>query len=551
MRILHKKLRGLRVRLCWTEGTRRLAIALAIILIVAGLAMLIDWWIELPLTARYVSFSFQAALLSGLLVWFLWGVVSRSRRSPDDLALMIERTEPEFQGRLISAVQFAGGRGTIPEPDSQALVDDLIQDAERTAEPHAFGRAIDYRPWRRALAVCGSVLAVCIAAWFAAGAVIPVLLERQFFSETPIPRQTTITAVECPERVGVGDSLAIQMRVDGRVPSKGTISVRYASGRKQELELLPDPALEKTFIVTIDSVPESFTWKARLNDARLARQAVTAIHRPSVTGVRLTQHYPEFMNLAPSGHEPGDFHLFPGATAELQIFSSKPIASGTLQLLGMEQNHTLDAAKGTPEDPLTATISVPLSGLSGFTVQLLDQDGMESLEPAAFRISLATDAPPSIQLVQPQRSEDTATPEATIVLGWKASDRFGIREFVLCSQIDGDEGSESDDAVHRQTVSIPEGSDLRRLTMQHPWKLTEMSPSPAAGSKMMLWVEAIDVNPATPPGVSRTFELSIVTPEEKRRQLLGRVSDALGRLESIASDQENLNEKLHEVIREH
>lgn len=542
--LLEEKLRRLGARLCWTEGTRRLAFMVTVILAVTGVAMLMDWLFELSLGIRYLSFGVQCILIVVMFGWLVIGVVSRNRRAADDLALMVERAEPEFRGRLISAVQFANGQGAVPQAESDELVESLIRETERVARGHAFGSAIDYRPWRKALVACGIVLTASLVIWFASGAVIRVLLERQFFAETPIPRQTQISAIEFPQRVGVGDSIEILVRATGRLPERGSLSIRYASGMRQDLDLLPVGSNADTYRATIEAVAESFTWKGRLNDARLTRQSVTAVHRPVVTGVSLTQFYPDFMNLQPSAHQPGDFHLFPGARAEIDILTNHPIASGTLSLLGLDKALALAPATGTPGDPLKATIEVPKADLKGFSIQLRDREGMEARDQVAFRISLATDSPPTIQLVEPRRAEETATPEAALLLGWKASDRFGIREFVLCRQLDGDE------TVHREVISISGETDPRDLSMEHVMNFAEVSPRLQIGSKLKLWVEAVDVNPATPAGVSRPLQVSIITPEEKRRQLLGRVADALGRLESVATEQETLNGKLNEVIRQ-
>ena len=43
--------------------------------------------------------------------------------------------------------------------------------------------------------------------------------------------------------------------------------------------------------------------------------------------------------------------------------------------------------------------------------------------------------------------------------------------------------------------------------------------------------------------------LKVVTPEEKRADLLGRTSDALGSVDEATNDQENLNKDLESIIR--
>ena len=63
------------------------------------------------------------------------------------------------------------------------------------------------------------------------------------------------------------------------------------------------------------------------------------------------------------------------------------------------------------------------------------------------------------------------------------------------------------------------------------------------------WIEADDQNDTTEQGKSAARVLRVVTPREKREDLLSRVGDSLGRIDRATDDQERLNAALAEWIR--
>ena len=77
-----------------------------------------------------------------------------------------------------------------------------------------------------------------------------------------------------------------------------------------------------------------------------------------------------------------------------------------------------------------------------------------------------------------------------------------------------------------------------------------MNPGLAEGDEIEYWLEASDQNTAGPNiGSSEHLLLRVVTPEEKRADLLGRTSEALGSIDEATTDQEILNKDLETIIR--
>ena len=81
------------------------------------------------------------------------------------------------------------------------------------------------------------------------------------------------------------------------------------------------------------------------------------------------------------------------------------------------------------------------------------------------------------------------------------------------------------------------------------WELGQIEPSLEVGNEIEFWIEAYDQNETTDKGKSAARILKVVTPREKRNDLLSRVGDSLGRIDRATDDQERLNTALAEWIR--
>src|SRR5947208_1835903 len=63
--------------------------------ILLAITMLLDWWLDFPLTVRAIALAFVLGV-TGVLVWRF--ILTPVRRQPDDdaIALTVEKARPEF-----------------------------------------------------------------------------------------------------------------------------------------------------------------------------------------------------------------------------------------------------------------------------------------------------------------------------------------------------------------------------------------------------------------------------------------------------------------------
>jgi hypothetical protein len=291
---------------------------------------------------------------------------------------------------------------------------------------------------------------------------------------------------------------------------------------------------------TIENVRESFTYVAAIHDGRSERREVRALPRPAVMDLAGRQTYPAYTKLAPSDHKPGEFLLFPGSALDLTITASQPLSGGTVRLLG--HDGPVDS-RVDGQDPriLHARFVAPDRDLTGFAVELLDTEEMASQDTTVYRVDVLTDEPPKVRIVRPSRQRELVTAAARVLVGYEAEDRFGIEKAVLHYTVNDGEP---------RSFALPVAEvGAKRVEESFDWPLADLEPSLQAGDEVQFWVEAHDQNAETATGKSAPRILAVVTPREKRDDLLSRVGDHLGRVEQATSSQERLNAMLADWIR--
>ena len=537
---LRRRLAAVRRKLVRVEFVRRVAVAVTVALLGLALFLAVDWMVDLSLEARSGAIIGLGAMVGVFLLWALLAL-STQQRDEETLALMVEEREPGFRSRLIASVQFARGKATVPDEGARGMVERMMEDTESLARPMKLTDVVNTRPLKRALSILLLLGVLAGGGYYAGGPVTEDLLKRAFLSDVPVPRATRVVWTSGDLRVGVGDSVTVEARVEGYEPEGGNLRIRYDSGRRQKVRMLRGSEGNR-YAATLESVQESFTFQITVNDGRSGREEVAVLPRPSVVELVGEQSYPSYMKLPPSVHQPGEFLLYPSSELALNVTASQPLKDATIRLLGRAEQQAVEAAVDA-EDPRIARASLQVeAGFTGFTVELLDTEGMTSRDATVYRVDVLSDEPPTVRIVRPSRQRELVTAGARVLVGYEAEDRFGIEKLVLRYRV-GAEGR-----VGTLELPIPKRG-ATTVAERFEWELGRIDPPPVVGNEIEFWIEAYDQNEGTAEGKSASRILKVVTPREKRDDLLSRAGDSLGRIDRATNDQDRLNAALAEWIR--
>ncbi|MCC7375169.1 MAG: hypothetical protein IT581_10990 [Verrucomicrobiales bacterium] len=532
--------RSRQVRLAWTSGLLRLAASLGLAVLVG---CLLDWWFELPRGIRVAALLFDLVL--GVSLAWRWLVRPlRSLPTQDALALWIERRHPVLRSRLISAVQLSRGDGdsAVAATFIRRLVDDTHQVA-KDLDPKALVPTKELKScWRWTLPSLGAVLALFVAGWPASW----TLLQRACLEEVPVPRKTRLVDVTGARSVGRGDDLVITARVEGLIPSSGRLLVRHPSGRVQKLSFDPDTSSRGRFARLLANIPASFHYRIQLGDAVSDEFGIEVLPRPVVTNLVVTQALPEYTGLSPRQLSGGGFSVLRGSRLRLKGETSQPLAKAELRLLGLDRSEpaTLDS---TEPKRFEVEFLADDPRITGFAMDLMDQQGIASKDPAVHAVEVVADQPPGVRVLLPSRREELAMARSTVLVSFEATDDYGLAGVTLAYQRAG----ATNGAMERIQLDLGEASPAT-VRRRYEWGLSSVKPPFADGTMVEFWIEATDRKVEGGPGVGRSdrYLLRVVTEAEKRADLLSRAGDAIGRLGDVALGQERLNETLGRIILE-
>ena len=539
--LLQERLDALRRRQVTVAVATGLATLVVVCLELLALAMFLDWWLELPWAVRFVSLVAQIGVFGWILLRM---VVSPLVRQPDEdaLALMVEKARPEFRSRLIAALQLARPNA-IPPGASPALVSALVEETERLARPEDFRRIVSTERLKKFGVLAVVIPLLAMAAFTRTRETSIELLKRALLSNVPVPRKTRIVVPEGDRTVGRGDTVRLEALVEGIVPARGKVWVQYRSRRAQEFPLEQNREDARQFLRTLENVQDDFSYRFYLGDGVSPVFNVKAIPRPTVATIECQQEFPAYTGLKTANRSLGDLALLAGSVLRIKATATKTLQSADIRLVGVDSTLTLRLSE-TNRREFTGQFTVPARGLTGFQIQMLDTENMESRDSAVYRVDVLPDKVPQVRLTYPDRKEELLTRAATMLLGFEASDDFEIAKVRLRFRTDAD--------APAQTVEMDLQEDRpQRLRRRYEWKMADYISGLSEGSTIEYWIEVEDNNNATGPGIGATDHqlIKVVSEAEKRADLLNRAGDYLGSISDVASDQEKLNRNLGLIIK--
>ena len=542
IRVLRNKLARTRLSILAVELARRIAITFSVLVTLLTSLLFLDLLADLDIQTRSLLLFSIITLTAVLTIWSLFSLITKWKND-ETLALEIERKNKDFDSRLISSIQFAKRQAAFPENAPMSMIHNMILETKDASKKFNFLKIVNPKALTRATLIF-FVIIITSGIWvYSEKDNIPILVKRALGEQIEIPRDTTIIEEPNISRVGIGDNIQMTFKVKSKKTSelKANLNIEYNSGRNVKVSLERTEKEPDTYTGTIEDVPESFSFDAQIDDAKTETFTVTAIERPTIKNISATQVYPEFTKQSPTNHVPGDFTFFPGSEVTINIESSKELDSGNLKFLGLDNQMPLSVNEANKKEGV-AKIKIPSQSLSGFSVSLTDSDEMDSKNNAIYKISLLTDLPPEIRITYPKRSEELVTRKATLLIKYEAIDRFGVNSINLKYKREENE-----------IVTIPlmkEEASKKQISDSYEWNLGSLKTGLSEGDQIEYWLEASDQNiSGLNISSSEKLSLKVVTPEEKRADLLGRTSDALGSVDEATNDQENLNKDLESIIR--
>ena len=395
------------------------------------LLYLLDRWLALPLGVRGALLAVLGVLTLRLL---LRRVLRPLFRGPGRLeaARVVERARPDFEGRVVSALQLRGG----PEGSLELKV---VEEAAAACTDQDLRRVLVARPslvesWRAAGALVLLALLVLVGQPHT-----DVFLRRWTLHDVGWPRDVRLSlqvAERGPAHVLAEDGTLVAAR--GGVIEADALVAGVDPGR---VELVLDgPRGERAGAMTVQ--PDG-NWRGRLevqagdtalrarggdDDGEDNRLELRVIDPPRLDQPRFALQPPAYLGLPPSEVGPEGLSVPEGTRVTLHGQPSGAARAGELRLAsaGLVLPLQFDAAQ-----PPSVSAAFDANASDTLSIVLTGDFDLATPDPSHHALLVLADRPPTLRVFAPSRSDSKVTARAVVPVAVVAEDDHGVASVTL------------------------------------------------------------------------------------------------------------------------
>ncbi len=472
---------------------------------------IIDWLMPLPSLVRIALLTVGVAVVGYLLYKYLIQPL-RAALTLRDIALNVERSHPNLEDRLVSAIQFGNREST--DPIEAHMLQRLLDDTIQRVKDIDFKATIDHSLTRKRVGIAALFIAGCcvLALLFPKELHTSLLRVLVPWEKTEPVLTTKLTVEPGNARILRGKSLPIHVTVTGKSAEK--VVLTYENIQQQEtatsenkapqqnINMLQNPDDKRGFAYEIFNIDADLEYYVVANETTSERYTVEVFEMPKVTEISVAYTYPDYTRLKPVVQTgTGDIQAVVGTQAEIRITTNKAIQATTFSQrddVKQEASEFVSTEMVISDgNTLTTTVDVVADGT--YTVELLCIDGFSNEIPIEYAIKAIPDAVPEVVVKEPGRDiKTTKLGEVEIVA--EATDDYGIATLKLMYRVGSDELQElvmesSDPLVESGVVDTRQ----RRVAAgRYTFYIEEFDVEP--GDIISYYAHATDNNTLTGPG---------------------------------------------------
>ena len=348
--------------------------------------LLLDWLIEPPPVVRFLAAGALCLWVSTIIL----NRLIRRLRAPlrdEQLALLVERTHPELQDSLSTAVELR----LVETQSTSSTIDVTLLDRTTSIAAASIKRITMGRLFRRTHLLRKAGLSGFFVGTMAAVLVLlPTVRETWaqrmlLLRDTPWPRQVTLSIAGFPDGVrrvarGVDVEILVTARSTGELPKFVELQHQGKDGWTTHRMGTRGTSEEKSQLFTyiIKKPKEDLAIEVRGGDGRLRDLRLDVVEPPSLANINLQITPPEYIGGKPRPLAATRLVEVPaGSTLSITAESSKPLSGATIRSIPIPsapQNVTTDTqasnAQAMEKDSLVAQLTTELPETSRQNVSL-------------------------------------------------------------------------------------------------------------------------------------------------------------------------------------
>ncbi|MFW5829004.1 MAG: DUF4175 family protein [Planctomycetota bacterium] len=495
--------------------------------------------------------AWAAALVYGMW-WFRQKALKPASRrlEAQEVSLLVERSDPSLQSRLISTLQFQASPALSPGTSAD-LVDGLVNQTFGLIDRVQFRRIVD-TSWRGpALRKFLGVLLLVAAVILLVPTYSEAFAKRLVLPHVSYPTRTQITAIDMPDLIAYGDPIPVQVTGAGRIPELGRIVIEDDEGEDFEYDLQPTAPDAPSFTVELAALTRPATMWVELGDAVSEPIRIEPHHRPLLESIQVAIAAPAYAGEEDRTEQTGNVRVLAGSELDFTFTVSK-----ALEEFALETNDSLQGAdEPSSEDGLVWRWSTTATESFGFTLAMQDDIGLTAKDVPQYRVTAIRDRPPVIRIESPRGAAEMA-PVSRIPLEFTVTDDIGVDavriEYVI------EESSAGGDGLGYSAAPITAGreaprkiyeriDDFGHTTYTHAgfWENSKTTVRP--GQVIRFWIIAVDNHPDGQSTESAEQMLRVISTAEYRRVLWSKLGEHIDRVDEMVVEINDSERRLEDV----
>ena len=487
------------------------------------------------------------------LVWFLLRPLRR-KLTDATVAAHLEKTEPAFQSRILSAVQLKetlteNQFGYAPEFVEQ-LIFETAREVERIQPKQVF--ASEHRHIKRNAGVAGLAIGILLLTHFLW---LPTAFKgfAQTFQAIPKTPQEVLNVQISdvhPGNINVepGTDVTITANVSGhlgapvalyyRIGSQETHRDREGSPTETNQDRTEWHSLEMhrnlteiLYSATIENVDRALQYYITSKEVASEKYQIRVNREPGVKQFQMQLNSPAYTQLPPQTLEAnvGDIYALFGTEVVFTGDSNKPLVSASLDFeesedvsLEITESGEIEARREAGTRPTVGEMGAWRGTGNGtatridgtfmarksenYSIRLIDaENGLTNRNPIRYTVNVIKDAAPDVDIIEPAR--DSVLDDAMFVeLKVEATDDYGIQALQLVYRI------EREDAVE-VNVSLKQWEPLtaqQSVFVTYTWDVDAVGMFP--GETLAYYVQALDTDNISGPNVGKSLTYTLRFP---------------------------------------
>lgn len=404
-------------------------------------------------------------------VWSIYPL--RRRTTPRDIALYIDERHPEFQNRLISAVEISAHKG---DRESAWMVEQILRESAALAADAATPDIL--APGKGAVWAARGVMALALIGGAYLFASFAPVRWGSLEGEPGVFANVAFTVEPGNAKVRTGSNQTILVKLAG---AEDNVAIQWRrSGGPWEAAAMSVGADAAVRHYPFTSLQQTVEYQVRVGKAESEVFTLAVWSPPNVDRMNHTYTFPEYLEQAPEVvPNAGNIQVIEGTEVAVEVDVNKAVASAEMVFESGER-----VALERVNDVVWRT-AFTVAEDDAYTIELKDAEGNGNERPRRHTIKATPDKAPEIALNFP-RGDGEATRIEEVPFLFNVTDDHGLVEYGVQYEIAGQEPV-------RVPMPMEAGEAVRSAAGDHLLMLEEMAL--AAGDFITWTVYALDKKP--------------------------------------------------------